>query len=522
MGIKNRARRAASARAKARARARAAAGTAGGTPPNHDRGAAGPTEHPHAEGGHAQGGHAQGGHAEGGHGEGGHGEGGHARRHHHRTGDGELAARLLLLATRAHAAVGTTTEASLRELLALDPRAVEREAQRLLLQCVGGLWRHGWQPAELARQARLRADAPAARLVLHAVAADHLHRAPHTLHERWAAQLGALELPEIGAHRWIASWRATERLDHRAEVAAIVAALALVSVLPTLEVLLPPPGTTAGEPSARWRPAQGGSAAADPLLERIRNLLAKAESTTFEAEAEAFTAKAYELMTRHAIDEAALAGTNAAAMGGGGSSSVTAIRVPIDPPYVDAKSLLLQRVAEANRCRAVFHTGLAMSTVAGHGDDLRAVELLFTSLLVQAQTAMAAAALRSPAGGRTRRRGYRAAFLTSYAVRIGERLAEVSEAVIADVTATQGASFLPVLRSRAEQVDAFVHETFGRLTSAPVRGHDPEGWASGRVAADNAKLAYAEFAAASAPTSASTSAPIPTSTPASAAGAPPI
>ena len=44
--------------------------------------------------------------------------------------------------------------------------------------------------------------------------------------------------------------------------------------------------------------------ATDAVLARIRQLLAKAESTTFEAEALAFTAKAQELMTRHAIDAA--------------------------------------------------------------------------------------------------------------------------------------------------------------------------------------------------------------------------
>ncbi len=42
----------------------------------------------------------------------------------------------------------------------------------------------------------------------------------------------------------------------------------------------------------------------DARLTTIRNLLAKAEATTFPAEAEAFTAKATELMARHRIDEA--------------------------------------------------------------------------------------------------------------------------------------------------------------------------------------------------------------------------
>ena len=46
--------------------------------------------------------------------------------------------------------------------------------------------------------------------------------------------------------------------------------------------------------------------------------------------------------------------------------------------------------------------------------DLAAVELLFTSLLVQAQTAL----MRAPGSSRS----YRSSFLFAYAARIGERL----------------------------------------------------------------------------------------------------
>jgi len=74
------------------------------------------------------------------------------------------------------------------------------------------------------------------------------------------------------------------------------------------------------------------------VLQKVRGLLAKAESTEFEAEAAALTAKAQELMTRHAIDRAALHVGQAV-----GRPSI--IRVAIEAPYVDPKSLLLQLVA---------------------------------------------------------------------------------------------------------------------------------------------------------------------------------
>jgi hypothetical protein len=45
-------------------------------------------------------------------------------------------------------------------------------------------------------------------------------------------------------------------------------------------------------------------------------------------------------------------------------------------------------VATANRCRVVWHRNLGLRTVMGFRTDLDAVELLFTSLLVQATTAL--------------------------------------------------------------------------------------------------------------------------------------
>jgi hypothetical protein len=217
-----------------------------------------------------------------------------------------------------------------------------------------------------------------------------------------------------------------------------------------------------------------------------QGLLAKAESTTFEAEATAFTAKAQELMTRHAIDEAMVHDRSRRRTG-----QPIVIRLPIDPPYVDAKSLLLQTVAEAGRCRSVMHVTLGLSTVIGFPADVATTEMLFTSLLLQAQTALADAARKATAGTRTRSQSYRSAFLLAYTDRIGDRLGEINEAVYTDVEAEQGPSFLPVLRSRSAAVDDFTTARFGEVVGAPVRGgYDAAGWAGGRVAADNARLVF--------------------------------
>lgn len=223
------------------------------------------------------------------------------------------------------------------------------------------------------------------------------------------------------------------------------------------------------------------------MLTKVRALLAQAESTTFPAEAEAFTAKAQELMTRHAIDHALLHEPLH-------DELPHTRRIPIDDPYVDAKSYLLHVVAEHSRCRAVYDARYALCTVVGFEPDLDAAELLFTSLLVQAQVAVAAEARNAPAGARTRSRSFRSSFLVAYAARIGERLALINQGVIRTVEAETKRSTLPVLASRRQEVDDTVQELFGELHSAPLRtGWDGFGGMRGKQAADQAQLAFADL-----------------------------
>ncbi len=127
--------------------------------------------------------------------------------------------------------------------------------------------------------------------------------------------------------------------------------------------ILPPPGSSgvAGRVSSRSVDAD------DAVLARVRALLAQAESTTYGAEAAAFTAKAQELMARHAIDHA-LVWERA-----GRDESPVTVRLPVDDPYADAKSLLLQIVATHSRCRAVFHERYTLSTIVGFASDVELV-----------------------------------------------------------------------------------------------------------------------------------------------------
>ncbi len=379
-------------------------------------------------------------------------------------------------------------------LTSLPDRVVNRQVELWFLDQIQGIWDGGWQPAELRREAkRSTSSAAAARLVACAIAADHLGRPGASLDPRWRDQVESLDLPvlrEPGG--WFARWMTDEGLERTDALERMLDAVTCCSRLTILKALLPLPGIDGGPPRpVELAGAYESTSASDPVLERVRGLLAKAESTPFDAEAESFTAKAHELITRHAIDTAVLHAEN-------DHDRPVLIRVPIDPPYVDGKTVLLQAVATATRCRVVLHARVELATIAGFPDDVRATELLFTSLLVQAQAALAESARRSAPGDRVRRQGYRSAFYLAYADRIGDRLAEINDHVVADADAaaseTGGASALPILRAREARVDDLIEDQFDKLESLPVRGgRDTAGWGHGRVAADQAQLDFGDL-----------------------------
>jgi hypothetical protein len=151
--------------------------------------------------------------------------------------------------------------------------------------------------------------------------------------------------------------------------------------------------------------------------------------------------------------------------------------------------MLVGAVAEANRCRAVFASGLGLVTVIGEETDTDIVEVLTTSLLVQAGRAMLAAGSRTDQRGQSRTKSFRQSFLISYAQRIGERLHTAAEQAESEVSESVGdGRLLPVLAARERAVQERVSELFPLLVSRRVSVSNNAGWTAGRAAADLAVL----------------------------------
>ena len=334
----------------------------------------------------------------------------------------------------------------------------------------------------------------AGAIVVDAITAEHAARQRSTqrliVDARWTAQL-----ERIGAKQWwsdsagrLEQWGLRAGMSSTAALHVAFEALHQLSAMPRQPIWLPYPGA----PSEVIARLASTSAVPDTIdrkvLDLVRALLAKAESTTFPDEADSFTAKAQQLMARHAIDAALLG----AQRGGGGRDVPGGRRIPVDDPYANAKATLVHCVAQANRSHAILDKPLGLVTVMGFEGDLDIVELLVASLLVQATAAMTAAGRWVDRSGMSRTRSFRQSFLMAYAIRVGERLREANADTVAEATAAHGDALLPVLVGRSQAVKQLAEEVFPETKRMGSTAYNADGWTAGRLAAERASLGPGE------------------------------
>lgn len=252
-----------------------------------------------------------------------------------------------------------------------------------------------------------------------------------------------------------------------------------------------------------------GTSSIEPrVLHRVRGLLSKAESTTFPEEAAALTAKAHQLMARHAIDLAMLDARR-------GTGEISSIQIVLPKPYAKEKYQLLWAAAQPNNCRAIlgveqqvanrfvdelragherpeFLEG-RIATVFGYRSDLDVVELLFTSLLLQGVNIMLSHGSVRTAWGANNTRSFRRAFLLGFAHTVHQRLEETrlaaTTAAAHEATSSNAShSVLPVLADRKGQVDKQVAAAFPNLRTSSTTYSNGEGMAAGRAAGRRADI----------------------------------
>lgn len=214
------------------------------------------------------------------------------------------------------------------------------------------------------------------------------------------------------------------------------------------------------------------------MLSKVRKLLAQAEDPSCTpAESAAFTAKATELIARYGVDRALLAARDPA------TDPVGDRVVDVVAPYARDKVGLLAAVADPLRCRCVRRrqgAGFAMH-LFGFASDLERVELLFTSLLVQAAHGLAG----TPVPANEQPAAFRRTWLAGFAHVVADRLRAAEAGAVVESGAP---SVALVLADRSDRVQRRLAEVYPRLRTAAPRRLAGSGFGSGAEAGRRADL----------------------------------
>jgi hypothetical protein len=239
------------------------------------------------------------------------------------------------------------------------------------------------------------------------------------------------------------------------------------------------------------------------VADKVRKLLALAEDpAATPAEAQSFTAKAQQLMTKYAIELAMI--TDADRI-----DRVVVRGWRIDGPYAAHKVSLVTAVGRANDCRAIYSPlvgGARYIEVVGYPSDVDWVETLSASLALQLITGLAITRKDKPEAvhGRT----FAVGFAEGFVHEISQRLRQARRDAVAAADAERrgqagldlGSGTEPSVALVLVAKDNRVNDEFkvrfpdSRTMSRHTRLQSWSGFGPGREAGRRANLARAPLA----------------------------
>lgn len=195
----------------------------------------------------------------------------------------------------------------------------------------------------------------------------------------------------------------------------------------------------------------------EAMIEKIRGLLAKAESSEFEEEADLFLKKATELMAKYRIDEALLAAAGKAADD------------PVERRFISvgtwgiAKGSLIVSLCQAFDCHAVWASkqkGVRRCGLVGHASDLDVVVALFTSLEIQLDRELQNVKGYDKGGTRAARNSFARGWCNRVGTRVESHYKKAVVAETAEHSTGDSESVALVLASREQDVNAKYQEFY--------------------------------------------------------------
>jgi hypothetical protein len=203
-------------------------------------------------------------------------------------------------------------------------------------------------------------------------------------------------------------------------------------------------------------------------IDKIQALLAKAEGTDNEAEAETFTAGAMNLMIKHAVEEAELQGRCQSPM-----DKIVKRRIHFGGIFARSYRDLMAGVGRALGFKTVFHNTYGKSgleaTWVGFESELDDGEVLLTSLQIQIARLMPKAVKeyeeeRGWPMAKQEKYVWRRSFIEMFDLVVCRRLQETRKRVIDEHD--KDGSLLPVLANRETLVEQEYAQMFPNLRAA--------------------------------------------------------
>lgn len=243
----------------------------------------------------------------------------------------------------------------------------------------------------------------------------------------------------------------------------------------------------------RSTPEQIAQRRRDGKMTQIQAMLDMAtDERTPEGERDNAMNRAMELMAAYGVTEMMLT-----ARRGQDTDTIIKKKIPISDPYSYEKMLLANAIGNAFNCRSTYQNYrniVSSITFIGFRSDIERIELIYTSLLLQAVNGVRKERPYSYATA-SETRQYRKAWLVGFGERVGTRLWRKErearakyDAEHADDSDGEPGTAL-VLVSRKDQVSAAYEEIWGDLKSKKSRRQvDAYAKRDGRIAGDKADL----------------------------------
>lgn len=222
------------------------------------------------------------------------------------------------------------------------------------------------------------------------------------------------------------------------------------------------------------------------ITEKINALLRKAERSDSTWEAEAFTAKALELMVKHAVDQSMLDASRDPEK----KELIIRSEVIIQAPYAKPKVGLLAGVADVFKVRAVYLGGLSerstkVVALVGFESDIEMAKTMYASLVIQMDAAMNNALV--PYGSNTK--SFRVGFMIGFSQTAYSRMKDYYNT---RVTETPGMGL--VLADKSKKVSEAVAQEFGVTRKGSISRGSLSGSQAGNVAGQKADIGQTRMA----------------------------